>query len=473
MNVMTGKILVVDDESNIRTALAKLLAKLGHTVKTASTTPEAVDVLRHERFQIVISDLRMPGEDGLQLLRQIKNIDPMVDVIMMTAYGTIESAVEAMKEGAYDYIEKPINQDRLPILLTRVLEKQSLAEDNLRLRKVLSAREEYGNLVGKSEQIAKLYELIGMLAPTPATVLIQGESGVGKELIARAIHQRSPRASGPLISLNCGAIPESLLESELFGFEKGSFTGADSARQGKIEMADRGTLFLDEVGEMNPKTQIELLRVLETRELRRLGGSKLIAVDIRVVAATNKTLNEEVSAGRFREDLYYRLNVVPIRVPPLRERLDDLPLLADRFLQEFSVAYSRPAKRLTRDSVEALLRHSWPGNVRELKNLMERLTVVVNDTLIRAEDLPDEYRPAEPTPRMIQVPLGERLEKVEELLIRRTLAELTTHRERAAAILGISPRALHYKLRRMGIDSEGATEQAPAPRQGTGGLAGE
>jgi len=464
---MTGNILVVDDEANIRTALAKFLAKLGHTVKTAASAPDALAILRHGRFQIVISDLRMPGEDGLQLLRQVKTVDPLIDVIMMTAYGTIESAVDAMKDGAYDYIEKPINQERLPILLSRVLEKQSLAEDNLRLRKVISAREEYGNLVGKSQKIAKLYEMIEMLAPTPATVLIQGESGVGKELIARAIHQRSPRASGPLISLNCGAIPESLLESELFGFEKGAFTGADSARQGKIEMADRGTLFLDEVGEMNPKTQIELLRVLESRELRRLGGAKLIKVDIRVVAATNKTLYEEVSAGRFREDLFYRLNVVPVKVPPLRERLDDLPLLADRFLQEFGAAYSRPAKRLTRDAVETLLRHAWPGNVRELKNLMERLTVLTNETLVRTEDLPDEYRPVQPSQRTILIPLGEPLEKVEELLIRRTLAEITSHRERAAAILGISPRALHYKLRRMGIDSKEIIEQKPEPEDGS------
>jgi len=330
---------------------------------------------------------------------------------------------------------------------------------------MVSARQEYGNLVGRSEKISKLYALVEMLAPTPVTVLIQGESGVGNELIARAIHQRSSRASGPLVSLNCGAIPESLLESELFGFEKGAFTGADSARQGKIEMADRGTLFLDEVGEMNPKTQIELLRVLETHELRRLGGSKLITVDMRVVAATNKTLSEEVAAGRFREDLFYRLNVVPILVPPLRERLEDLPLLADRFLREFGDSYSRPAKRLTRGAAETLLRHAWPGNVRELKNLMERLTVLTNDTLIRAEDLPEEYRPSMTLQRTIQIPLGEPIEKVEELLIRRTLAEITTHREKAAAILGISPRTLHYKLRRMGIDCEGSTDlDAPSPR---------
>jgi len=462
MNPVNGRILIVDDETNIRTALAKLLAKPGHTTKTAASAREALELLRSERFQIVISDLRMPGEDGLHLLREIKRLDPMIDVIMMTAYGTIETAVEAMRQGAYDYIEKPVNQERLQIMLSRVLERQALTEENLRLRSVVSAKEEYGNLVGKSGRIAKLYELIEMLAPTPATVLIQGESGVGKELIARAIHKRSPRAAGPLISLNCGAIPETLLESELFGFEKGAFTGADSARQGKIEMADRGTLFLDEVGEMNPKAQIELLRVLETRELRRLGGAKLIKVDIRVIAATNKTLSEEVAAGRFREDLYYRLNVVPVMVPALRERLEDIPLLADRFLQEFSVTYARARKRLSRDVVEALLRLPWPGNVRELKNLMERLTIVVSDSTIRVEDLPEEYRPVDLPRKTIQIPLGETLENVEELLIRRTLAEITSHRERAAGILGISPRALHYKLRRLGIDSETDTSAEPA-----------
>lgn len=454
MDPVNGRILIVDDEANIRTALAKLLSKLGHLTKSAANAQEALQLLRGGRFQIVISDLRMQGEDGLQLLREIKEIEPTIDVIVMTAYGTIETAVEAMKQGAYDYIEKPINQERLPILLSRALEKQALAEDNLRLRRVVSAKEEYGNLVGNSDKIARLYELIEMLAPTPATVLIQGESGVGKELIARAIHQRSPRAAGPLISLNCGAIPETLLESELFGFEKGAFTGADSARQGKIEMAHRGTLFLDEVGEMNPKTQIELLRVLEMRELRRLGGAKLISVDIRVLAATNKTLSEEVAAGRFREDLFYRLNVVPVAVPPLRDRSEDIPLLAERFLQEFAVTYARPRKRLSRDVTETLLRLPWPGNVRELKNLMERLTILVNDIVIRLEDLPGEYRPAERPRKTIQIALGETLENVEELLIRSTLAEITTHRERAAGILGISPRALHYKLRRLGIDSE-------------------
>jgi DNA-binding NtrC family response regulator len=316
----------------------------------------------------------MPGTDGLSLLRQVKAADRSVEVIVMTAYGTVDTAVEAMREGAYDYIEKPINQERLPILIDRILEKQALAEDNLRLREAVKMQEEFGGLIGKAENMAKVYQFIEMVAPTGATVLIQGESGVGKELIARAIHQRSPRSQGPLVSMNCGAIPESLLESELFGFEKGAFTGADTARQGKIEMSDRGTLFLDEVGEMNPKTQIELLRVLETKELRRLGGSKLISVDLRILAATNKKLSDEVAAGRFREDLFYRLNVVPVVVPSLRERREDIPMLTERFLREFASTYQRPRKRLSREVAEFLMGLCWPGNVRELRNLMERLT---------------------------------------------------------------------------------------------------
>jgi len=332
-----------------------------------------------------------------------------------------------------------------------VLEKQALADDNSRLRETVKIQDEFGGLIGKTEKMANIYQFIEMVAPTGATVLIQGESGVGKELIARAIHQRSPRCQGPLISLNCGAIPESLLESELFGFEKGAFTGADTARQGKIEMSDKGTLFLDEVGEMDAKTQIELLRVIETRELRRLGGSRLISVDLRVVAATNKKLSDEVAAGRFREDLFYRLNVVPIFVPPLRERREDVPLLAERFLQEFAARYQKPRKRLSREVGELLMGLPWPGNVRELRNLMERLTVTVSDAIVGMEDLPEEYRPATPSQHMMEIPIGQPLEKVEEMIIRKTLNEVTSHREKAARILGISPRALHYKLRRYGI----------------------
>jgi transcriptional regulator with PAS, ATPase and Fis domain len=290
-----------------------------------------------------------------------------------------------------------------------------------------------------------------MVAPTPATVLLQGESGAGKEVIARMLHQRSQRSEGPFICLNCGAVPESLLESELFGYEKGAFTGADTSRPGKIELAHGGTLFLDEVGEMSPRTQIEFLRVLDQRELRRLGGSKLIHVDMRVLAATNKRLESEVAAGKFREDLFYRLNVVPVDVPPLRERKDDIASLAQSFLNEFAEGYRRPRKHLSRQALDCLLQYGWPGNVRELRNLMERLTVTVHDSLVQAGDLPVQYRPAEVPRPSLEVPLGCTLEEVEELVIRRTLAEVTPHREKAAKILGISPRALHYKLNRYGI----------------------
>ncbi len=451
---MNGSILVVDDEPNIRNALAKLLARQGHTVESAAGAQEALERMRQCKFNLVLTDLRMPGADGLTLLRQIKSADRAIEVIVMTAYGTVETAVQAMREGAYDYIEKPIDPERLPLLVEKALEKQSLAEDNVRLREAVKVKDEYGDLIGKSATMREVFRFIDMVAPTPATVLIQGESGVGKELIARAIHQRSARCHGPLISLNCGAIPESLLESELFGFEKGAFTGADTARAGKIELSDGGTLFLDEVAEMSPKTQIELLRVLETRELRRLGGSKLISVDIRVIAATNKNLAEAVAAGRFREDLYYRLNVVPIRVPPVRERREDIPLLATRFLQQFSAVYSRPQKRLSREVIEALLGLNWPGNVRELKNLMERLTATVNDSVITVDDLPPEYRPAERAAPRLEITLGQTLDQVEAAVIRRTLAEITSHREKAARILGISPRALHYKLKRHRIEPE-------------------
>jgi DNA-binding NtrC family response regulator len=451
---MGGEILVVDDEANLREALVKLLARAGHHVQAVGSAAEARELVRARRLQLVLTDLRLPGADGVSLLRDIKALDPAVEVIVMTAYGTIQTAVEAMREGAYDYVEKPLDQDRLLLVVERALERYALSEENTRLRRAVRTEIEYGGLIGKSAAMAPVYQFIEMVAPSNATVLLTGESGVGKELIARAIHQRSPRCQGPLISLNCGAIPETLLESELFGFEKGAFTGAYAARPGKIELSHGGTLFLDEVAEMSPKTQIDLLRVLETRELRRLGGARLIPVDIRVIAATNKNLAEAVAARTFREDLYYRLNVLPLRVPALRERVEDIPLLAEHFLEEFAETYRRPRKRLSRPALELLSAHPWPGNVRELRNLMERLTVTVEDTVIDPEDLPPEYRPARPPVRTIEVPLGTPLRKVEEMVIRRTLAEVTSHREKAARLLEISPRALHYKLRRYGIETE-------------------
>jgi len=465
--VMSANLLIVDDEVNVRAALSKMLGKEGFAVSCAGSGPEALHRLGRERFHLVITDLKMPGMDGIELLKQIRSADPQIEVIVMTAYGTIETAVTAMREGAYDYITKPLDFERLSVLIQKALQRQSLLVENSRLRRVVRVKDEFGQLIGGSGAMAEIFRLVEAVAPTDATVLIQGESGVGKELIANSLHQRSRRSKSPMISLNCGALPESLLENELFGHERGAFTGADAVRPGKIELAHGGTLFLDEVGEMSPRTQVEFLRVLDQRQLRRLGGSKLIPVDIRVVAATNKRLDEEVKASRFREDLFYRLNVVPIHVPPLRERKDDIALLANSFLAEFAETYSQPPKRLTRPALESLLRHSWPGNIRELRNLMERLTVTLNDTVIHPSDLPVEYRDADNPSVTLEVLLGTTLEEIEALVIRRTLTDITPHREKAAQILGISPRALHYKLNRYGLRPDadsGAAGPAPAER---------
>ncbi|MEX2299770.1 MAG: sigma-54 dependent transcriptional regulator [Bryobacterales bacterium] len=465
---MNANLIIVDDEINIRKTLSKILAKQGYSVAVAADAAEALALARQQRFHLLISDLKLPDIDGLSLLREIRPLQPDIQVIVMTAYGTIQTAVEAMRQGAYDYITKPFEPSHLLILIEKALEKHALASDNARLREVVRSKDEYGRLVGSSTAMSEVFRLIDMVAAAPATVLVQGESGVGKEVIARTLHQRSPRSHGPFISLNCGAVPESLLESELFGHERGAFTGADIARAGKIELANGGTLFLDEVGEMSPRTQIEFLRVLDQRELRRLGGSKLIHVDIRVLAATNKRLQDEVAAGKFREDLFYRLNVVPIDVPPLRERKEDIATLAQIFLNEFATLYNKPRKRLGRPALECLLQCAWPGNVRELRNLMERLTVTVNDDLIEAGDLPDIYRPLEVTRPSVEIPLGSTLAAVEELVIRRTLAEVTTHREKAARLLGISPRALHYKIGRYGLRREDEDSPEQADDESTG-----
>ncbi len=458
---MKAELLLVDDEANIRKTLSKMLRADGYHVDAAAGAEEARRYAERRRYQVLITDLKMPDGDGISLLKDLRAQGYPLEAIVMTAYGTIDSAVEAMKAGAYDYITKPFDPAHLSALVEKALEKQALAAENAFLRRRVQAQDEYGRLVGTSPAMAEVYRMVEMVAPSNATVLLEGESGVGKEVIARTIHQRSQRSAGPLVSLNCGAVPESLLESELFGYEKGAFTGAHMSRPGKIELAHGGTLFLDEVSEMEPRTQIEFLRVLDRRELRRLGGTKLIHVDIRIIAATNKRLDEEVASGRFRKDLYYRLNVVPIRVPPLRERKEDIIPLAQLFLDEFTTAYNKPPMRLSEAARECLLHHEWPGNVRELRNLMERLTVLLNGGAVGVRDLPPEYRTRVASPPSVTIPLGITLEEVENIVIRKTLAEITSHRERAAEILGISPRALHYKLSRLGLKSR--TPASPAP----------
>ena len=449
---MAGRVLVVDDERNIREALAKILEKAGHEVVAAASGEEALAGLQDGRFDLVITDLRMVGTGGLEVLKAAKRHFPEAEVILLTAYGSVESAVEAMKLGAYDYLAKPVDPERLLHLVAKALEHRALRQEVQQLRERVAIKAAFGLIVGRSVRMRQVYEAVRQVAPTLATVLIMGESGTGKELVARAIHSRSSRHAGPFVTLNCGALPETLVESELFGYERGAFTGATGAKAGRIEQANGGTLFLDEVSEMSPKTQVDLLRALQEREVRRLGGDRPLAVDVRFIAATNTDLAEAAKGGTFREDLYYRLAVVPITLPALRERPEDIPLLATAFVREFCTQYGRPEKSLSAAALQMLREHAWPGNVRELRNLVERLVVTVGARVIRPVHLPSTVMTGSPPERSITIPLGLPLHAMEEQVIRKTLQEVTSHRERAAKILGISARALHYKLRQYHIE---------------------
>ena len=450
---MSGQahILIVEDEVNIRSALVTMLEKLGHQVQGAGTAEEALVLLEHTKADLVITDLRMPGLGGMEFLRRMKEQAPATEAIVMTAFGSIDTAVEAMRLGAYDYLPKPIDRDRFHIVVAKALERRALAQENKQLRERLETRTRFAQLAGESEPMQRVYSLVDMVADSAVTVLLTGESGTGKELVARAIHDRSARADGPFVTMNCGALPENLFESELFGYEKGAFTGAMTTKAGRFELAHSGTLLLDEVGELSLKSQVDFLRVLETKEFRRLGGTKVITVDARIIAATNRNLEEAVKQGLFREDLYYRLNVVPIRLPPLRERGDDIPLLADRFLREFAAQHHREPKEVSREAMQLLRLYAWPGNIRQLRNLMERLVITVKDAAIHPEHLPEEIRASKEDARTMVVVLGSSLKDIERETIRRTLAEVTNHREKAAKLLGISLRALQYKIKEYGI----------------------
>lgn len=454
MRKCPARILVVDDEINIREALAALLEDDGHRVNAAASSEQALEILREDQFDVVISDLRMKGGSGLDLLRWIRESCPATEVIILTAYGTVEGAVEAMKLGAYDYVAKPVDRERLGLLIEKALEKQRLSQENRNLRRRLSVKEEYSNIIGDCAQIRAIFKAISEIAPTNATVLITGESGTGKELVARAIHDRSGRRERPFVSVNCGALPDTLMESELFGYEKGAFTGAAATKIGRIELASRGTLFLDEVGDMSPKTQVDLLRILQDRELHRLGGTRAITVDVRFIAATHRDLKEEIDGRRFREDLYYRLNVVPIALPPLRERREDIPLLLDSFLREFCSIYQKAPKTFAARTLELLVQYSWPGNIRELRNLVERLVLLSRNDLIGPADLPQQIRESagEDHPE-ITLQLDQPLRETEKAIISNVLSRVTHNRTLAARLLGISLRALHYKIKRYGLET--------------------
>jgi len=429
-----------------------LVEKQGYHAREASSGEQALRILKEFPCRLLITDLRMSGIGGLELLRQAKALCPTMEVVVITAYGSIETAVEAIRLGACDFLTKPIDRERFSVVVDNVLERNRLKVENQELRARLDHRTRFEAMVGESAPMAKVKEVIDMVAGNEVTVLITGESGTGKELVARAIHQQSRRSQGPFIAMNCGAIPETLFESELFGYEKGAFSGAVGTKPGRLELAENGTFFLDEIGELPLNGQVDFLRVLETNAFRRLGGNKVIAVDTRIIAATNRKLEEHVQAGHFREDLFYRINVIPIQLPPLRERSEDIPILVEHFLKEFSNKHQVSPKTFSLPSLALLRQFPWPGNIRQLRNVIERLIVTVGERNVLPDHLPEEIRTCDKHVKTVTIPLGTSLEDIEREVIRRTLLEVTHHREQAAKLLGISVRSLQYKIKEYGIE---------------------
>ena len=444
------RILVVDDEPAQRELVGGFLRKHGFDVVEAGGGSEAVARFKQEAFDLVLTDQRMPDLSGLEVLEAVRSTSPETAVVIMTAYGTIGTAVSAVKAGAADYLTKPLNLDDLLHRVHRVRERQRLVAENRELREALAERHRVEGIIGDSGRMQEVLSLVRRVAPSDATVLIRGESGTGKELIARALHYASPRAAGPLVKVNCAALTESLLEAELFGHEKGAFTGAVASRKGRFELADGGSIFLDEIGDLPPHLQVKLLRVLQEREFERVGSSRPIKVDVRLLAATHRNLEALVREGRFREDLYYRINVVTIVLPPLRERREDLPPLIEHFLRAFAGKNGKTVRGLTREAREALLRYDYPGNIRELENLMERAVVLTRDDVIGVEDLPLTLET--PAPGAGEgAGLIAAVEGLERRMIRDALAKADGTQTRAAELLGISERVLRYKLKKYGL----------------------
>jgi DNA-binding NtrC family response regulator len=443
------RVLIVEDDPTTRLGLTELVRTWGFTAEAAADGAEALQRITAFRPSVVISDLVMPRMGGLELLRAIKEDGGDLTVVILTAQGTVETAVEAIKEGAYDYLTKPIEPQRLKILLDKIAERQDTLREVKVLRRQLRDHGKFGSMIGSSAQVRKVYQVVEKASPTSASVLIWGESGTGKELVAQTIHQLSPRAQMPFVPINCAAIPETLLESEIFGHEKGAFTGASDRREGCFELADRGTLFLDEIAEMTPATQVKLLRVLQERKFRRLGGRAEQSVDVRVIAATNAVPSEAVKSGQLREDLYYRLNVFEIEVPPLRQRKDDLPLLIQSFLAEFSARNGKSVSAVDPAAMRVLDAYSWPGNVRELRNVVERAVILSSGEFVEPRHLPplvvDSTDAAGP---MMALHPGMTVDEAEQRLIMMTLEHTHDNKTRAADILGISLKTLHNKLNR-------------------------
>lgn len=443
---MKAKLLIVDDEKHIREGLEKALALEGYEVELASDGKEALEKLEEEDIDLVIADLKMPGLSGDELMKETLENYPYLPIIILTAFGTIENAVEAMRNGAYDFITKPLNIDKLSLIVNRALENSSLKRQNRELLNQLKKKYSFENIIGKSASMKKVFETIELVSPSRANVLIYGESGTGKELIADAIHHNSPRRDKPYVKVHCAALPESLLESELFGHEKGAFTGAIMRKRGRFELAHMGTLFLDEIGEITPQTQVKLLRVIQEKEFERVGGEQPIKVDVRIISATNKILKDEIEKGNFREDLYYRLNVVSIYVPPLRERKDDVPLMVHKFIEELSKENNKEVEGITNGALQALMSYKWPGNVRELRNVIESIVVLIKSTVITEEDLPP-FILTKDEQSYLKLPQGVSLADAEKKLILFTLANTGGNKKKASEILKMGRKTLHRKLK--------------------------
>ena len=451
---MKHRILVVEDEEKLRRVIELQLVSSGYEVEQTGTAEEALRLAG--RADLILTDLRLPGMDGLELLELLRRQDSQIPVVVMTAFGTVEIAVQAMKAGAVDFLPKPFSLDHLLAVIAKALEFRALRDENRQLREELGKRYAFDNVVGYSPAMQEIFATVMRVAPTRATVLLAGESGVGKDLIARAIHYHSPRRDRPFVKINCTAIPENLMESELFGFEKGAFTGAVAAKPGKFEQADTGTAFLDEIGDVPGSIQVKLLRVLQERELERLGSNKTKQIAVRILAATNRDLRAALEEGTFREDLYYRLNVVPINIPPLRERKEDIPFLAEHFVKKLSRDLGAKAESISEGAIQKLVEYPWPGNVRQLENVIERSLVLASGSRLEAADirLDTGQRAREPVAESF-LPDGVSLEQHEQAIIREALRRAAGNKSQAARLLGLTRNALRYRLSQMGMEDRG------------------
>ena len=444
-------ILTIDDEENIRNGLADNFELEGYDVKEASSGEEGLELIAQGGIDLVITDLRMDGISGSEVVKKVCSEHPGIPIIVLTGHGSIDDATAALKAGAFDFLTKPLDLDHLNKIVKNALQGKILAEQNRELQAKLLKSQNGDEMIGKSDSLNRVRQMISKAAPARASVLITGESGVGKELVAHAVHEQSERAKGPFVVVHCAALSETLIESELFGYEKGAFTGAENIHKGRFELADGGTIFLDEIGEVNLATQVKLLRVLQEHKFERVGGEKSIEVDVRVVAATNRNLEDEVKAGKFREDLFYRLNVVRIEMPSLRERMDDIPLLMHSFLREFNIENKKNIKGFDKASKAAMIKYNWPGNIRELKNAVESAVVMCTGDEIKIEDLPRALR-SQGEEKVITIPIGITMDEAEKIIIQENLAANKGNKSKTADILGIGRKTLHRKLEELQIE---------------------